>query len=94
MSDENKQKDSKIPEEIAGYRSKELAKAPLEPPSPRRTESKEATKNPTVIFLVGLGVVLFLIGMVLILTGSLGWGFLVMVPGMISVAAAVFLPLK
>jgi hypothetical protein len=79
---------------IAGYKATELAAAPIKPPEPTKTEDKRATKNSTVRFLMGLGVVLFLLGVVLTLTFNAIFGVIVAFLGAAAVIIGVFAPLK
>lgn len=85
---------SEEPPTIAGYKPEDLLAAPLKPPEPVKTESRRATLTTSVVFLVGLGVILLLIGLVLVFTASAILGFIIALIGALAVVASVFTPFR
>lgn len=79
---------------IAGYKVSELAAAPIKPPEPEKTEGRRATKSPSVVFLMGLGIVLFVLGVVLALSFNAVFGIIVALLGAVAVIGGVFVPLR
>lgn len=79
---------------ISGYDPAELLKAPGRPPKLDAIENKSATQNSSVKYLVTLGIALALIGLLIILSFSLLFGFSVMLLGAASIFAAVFTPVS
>lgn len=79
---------------VAGYAVSELAAAPIKPPEPVKTEGRRATKSPSVMFLMTLGVVLFLLGIVLIFSFNAVFGIIVALLGAAAVIGGVFVPLR
>jgi len=91
---QHKEDDEEKPTLIAGYPVSELAAAPIKPPEPTKTESKRMTGNNTVKFLMIMGVVLFLLGIVLVLAFNAIFGVIVAFLGALAVISGVFIPLK
>lgn len=81
------------PTMLAGYKAEDLLAAPSTPPEPVKTEGRHATMNSTVRFLVALGVILLVVGLVLILFLNAIFGIIVMLLGGIAVIISVFAPL-
>jgi FtsH-binding integral membrane protein len=79
---------------IAGYKPEDLIAAPTAPPQPIKTEKRSATHNSSVLFLVGIGVLLAIVGVVLMLGTLPVLGFIVAVVGALAIAASVFVPFK
>ena len=81
------------PAKVAGYTAEDIVEAPVKPPQPEVTDTKAATKDPKVKFLVLIGAVLLAIGIVLFLIVSPVIGVVVAAIGGLLAIAAVFLPL-
>lgn len=79
---------------IAGYGVGDILKAPIEVPSPEVNETKKDTSNHKVRFLVMVGVILFLSGVVFILLLNAVFGFIVLLIGAGAVVTSVFAPVK
>lgn len=86
--------DEKEPPTIAGYKPEDLLTAPLKPPEPVKTENRRATRNGSVVLLVGIGIVLLIIGILFMVLGLVVLGLIVALLGACAVVASVFIPFK
>lgn len=82
------------PTTIAGYKPEDLLTAPVTPPAPIKTEKRSATMSGLVIFLIAVGIILFLIGIVLMVLGLFLFGIIVAIVGAAAVAVSVFFPFQ
>jgi hypothetical protein len=85
--------DSKKPTRLAGYKAKELLKAPFTIPEPDKTEGKEYTNNPRVTMIIATGSLIGLAGLFFTLFSYMVVGMLFATIGAILVFAGVFVPI-
>lgn len=86
--------DAKKESPDVGFNLKDLAKAPVKPPEHVTSETEEDTNNSSVKFLMGVGLVLAIAGLLMIVANIMLAGFFVMLLGGLAITASVFTPLK
>lgn len=79
---------------IAGYNAADVAKAPLRPPTPDGSETKDDVKNPNVRFLVLSGAILLVVGIVVFVVSTPLLGFFIALLGGALTTYAVFAPMR
>lgn len=82
--------DAKTP--VGGFDPVELIKAPIAPPTNVNPETRHATSNPRVRFLIYASIALFVVGCV-ILPISVVFGLVIMALAALSVILSVFAPI-
>jgi hypothetical protein len=75
---------------VAGYALTDILRAPVEPPKPVKTEGHRATSNGRVAFLVGIGTLLCLLGVILLVLANAVLGIIVMILGALLIFVGVF----